>query len=163
MAPDRGPEPQAARPPRFIADAMLGRLATWLRILGYDVEYVRTEDTLLIERARETERIVLTRDTGIARRRGAPPHLLIQSDHVLEQLRQVIQVFHLTPADAAARRCPRCNVLLEPRAKADVFGRVPDFVWSSQDGFWGCPVCDRLYWAGSHQRRMNETIRALMA
>lgn len=149
--------------PRFVADAMLGRLATWLRILGYDAEYTRDEDTALIERARATGRIVLTRDTGLVRRRDLPPHLLVRGDHVSEQLRQVVQAYHLTPAGPSARRCPRCNAVVEPRTKAEVFGRVPEFVWSSQDAFWGCPACGRLYWAGSHWRHMDNTIRALLA
>jgi uncharacterized protein len=149
--------------PRFVADTMLGRLATWLRILGYDAEYARGEDTALIERARETGRTLLTRDTGLVRRRDVPPHLLVHSDHVSDQLRQVIQTFDLTPAGPSARRCPRCNTAVEPCTKAEVFGRVPEFVWSSQDAFWGCPVCGRLYWAGSHWRRMDDTIRALRA
>jgi hypothetical protein len=141
---------------------MLGRLATWLRILGYDVEYARGEDAALIERAQETGRILLTRDTGMLRRRALPPHLFVRSDHVLEQLRQVIQHFHLTPMEPSARRCPRCNVPVEPRTKSEVLGRVPEFVWSTQEAFWGCPTCGRVYWAGSHWRRMRERIRALM-
>jgi uncharacterized protein len=149
--------------PRFVADTMLGRLATWLRILGYDAEYARGEDTALIERARETGRILLTRDTGLARRRDVPPHLLVRSDHVSEQLRQVMETFHLTPAGPSARRCPRCNAAVEPRTKAEAFGRVPEFVWSSQDAFWGCPACGRLYWAGTHWRHMVDTIRALVS
>jgi len=163
MEPSLRPDGQSGGSPRFVADAMLGRLATWLRILGYDVDYVRVEDAALIERARETGRILLTRDTGLVRRRDLPPHLLVHSDHVAEQLRQVIRTFHLAPADPSARRCPRCNALVEPRTKAEVFGRVPEFVWSHQDAFWGCPACGRLYWAGSHRRRMDDTIRALMA
>jgi len=157
------PDGQSGGPPRFVADAMLGRLATWLRILGYDVEYVRVEDTALIERARETGRILLTRDTGLVRRRALPPHLFVRSDRVSEQLRQVIQAFHLTPAEPSARRCPRCNAVVEPRTKTEVLGRVPEFVWNHQDSFWGCPACGRLYWAGSHRRRMDDTIRSLVA
>jgi uncharacterized protein len=161
MEPSLRPDVQPGGSPRFVVDTMLGRLTTWLRILGYDAEYVRGEDAALIERARETGRILLTRDTGLVRRRGLPPHLLVRSDHVAEQLRQVIQTFHLTPTGPLARRCPRCNVVVEPRTKAEVFGRVPEFVWSHQDTFWGCPACGRLFWAGSHRRRMDEAIRAL--
>lgn len=85
-------------PPRFLADAMLGRLATWLRILGYDAEYSRAKDDVLLCRAREEGRILLTRDSGLLRRRSAgvrnpadqpPPNLLVHSDHVMEQVRQV--------------------------------------------------------------------------
>lgn len=149
--------------PRFLADAMLGRLATWLRILGYDAEYSRGSDASLVERARRESRILLTRDTGLLRRRGLPPHLFVRSDHVSEQLRQVVGAFDLTPASPSGRRCPRCNTAVEPRTKAEVSGRVPDFVWSRQESFWGCPTCGRVYWAGSHWRRMDETIRSLSA
>ncbi len=163
MEPSLRPTGQPGGSPRFVADTMLGRLATWLRILGYDAEYARGEDAALVQRARETGRILLTRDSGLLRRRGLPPHLFVHSDHVSEQLRQVIQAFHLTPAGPRAARCPRCNAVVEPRTKAEVFGRVPEFVWSHQDAFWGCPACGRLYWAGSHRRRMDDAIRALMA
>ena len=162
MEPSLRPDAEPDGSPRFVADTMLGRLATWLRILGYDAEYARGEDAALIQRARETGRILLTRDAGLLRRRGLPPHLLVRSDHVSEQLRQVIQVFHLMPTGPRAMRCPRCNAAVEPRTKTEVFGRVPEFVWSHQDAFWGCPACGRLYWAGSHWRCMDEAIRALM-
>jgi uncharacterized protein with PIN domain len=148
--------------PRFLADTMLGRLATWLRILGYDAEYFRGADADLIARARGDGRILLTRDTGIVRRRDVPPHLFIRDDRVMEQLRQVISACQLPPAPTAPRRCPRCNVLLEPRTKAEAAGRVPEFVWSRHDVFQGCPTCGRIYWAGSHRQRMDETIRALL-
>jgi uncharacterized protein with PIN domain len=147
--------------PRFLADAMLGRLATWLRIVGYDAEYFPGEDAALLRRAWRDGRILLTRDTRLLRRRRLPPHLLIQSDHVAEQLRQVVQALHLELPEGGGRRCLRCNVLLEPRAKAEVEGRVPDFVWGHHDDFWGCPRCRRIYWAGSHRQRMDEAIQAL--
>ncbi len=149
-------------PPRFLVDTMLGRLATWLRILGYDAEYFRGEDTALVTRARETGRILLTRDGGVIRRRRLPPHLFILSDHVSEQLRQIVRAFQLTPGDPPRRRCPRCNAVVEPRSKAEVAGRVPEFVWSQHETFWACPSCGRVYWAGSHRRRMEEAIRAII-
>ena len=154
---------ESGGPPRFIADAMLGRLATWLRILGYDAEYFRGDDAALICRARETGRILLTRDGGLTRRRRLPPHLFVLSDHVSEQLRQVVHAFQLTADDPPHRRCPRCNTVLEQRTKAAVAGLVPEFVWSQQESFWGCPGCGRVYWAGSHRRRMDEVIRAAIA
>ncbi len=160
--------------PRFLADGMLGRLARWLRILGYDAEYFPGEDAELIRRARREGRILLTRDSRLLRRGlgGArpvpgretdplPPHLFIESDRVMEQLRQVVGALHLTPARPPARRCSCCNALLEPRDRAEVVGQVPDFVWSHQPAFWACPRCRRIYWAGTHRQRMEEVIRAL--
>ena len=145
-------------PPKFLADAMLGRLATWLRILGYDAEYFRGEDERLIVRARAEGRIVLTRDQATVRRRGGLRHVFVQSDHVTEQVRQVIATLGLPPG-APTRRCLRCNTVLMARAKADVLGRVPEYVWSHHDMFWGCPACGRIYWTGSHQRRMDAAVR----
>lgn len=152
---------EVGAPPRFLVDAMLGRLATWLRILGYDAEYCRADDDLQIRRAHEGSRIFLTRDTGLLRRRDLPPHLFIESDHVMLQVRQVVRSLGLDLDTPPTHRCARCNVVLEPREKTDVVGRVPEFVWSYHDAFWGCPTCGRIYWAGSHRRRMDEAIRSL--
>jgi methionyl-tRNA formyltransferase len=147
---------------RFLADAMLGRLATWLRVLGYDAEYDRREDAVLVERARREHRILLTRDTRLLRRRDLPGHLFIRSDRVRDQLRELLVALDL-PVRGGGRRCLRCNVALEARAREAVRGRVPDFVWASQQVFWGCPRCGRIYWAGTHRQRMDEAIRALSA
>ncbi len=146
--------------PRFLADAMLGRLATWLRILGYDAEYDRSEDRRLVERARREERLLLTRDTGLLRRRDLPRHLFVRSDAVREQLREVMTGLGLRPR-TDGHRCLRCNVPLEARARAEVEGRVPDFVHASQEHFWSCPRCGRVYWAGTHRRHMEETLEEL--
>ncbi|HTX52070.1 MAG TPA: Mut7-C RNAse domain-containing protein [Candidatus Baltobacteraceae bacterium] len=153
------PTEDCAVPPTFIADAMLGRLATWLRILGYDTEYFRGDDAALLVRARSEGRIVLTRDRALVGRRQAPPHLFIESDHVAAQVRQVIAALCLRPG-APTRRCLRCNAILIARQKADVMGRVPEYVWSHHEAFWACPYCERIYWAGSHRRRMDDTVRA---
>ncbi len=149
------------REPRFLADAMLGRLATWLRILGYDTEYDRSEDGRLVERARREERVLLTRDTGLLRRRDLPRHLFVRSDAVREQLREVMVALGLHPR-MDGRRCLRCNVPLEVRSRAEVEGRVPEFVHASQERFWGCPRCGRIYWAGTHRRHMEEAVREIL-
>jgi uncharacterized protein len=151
----------AREAPRFLADAMLGRLATWLRVLGHDAEYFRGEDEDLIRRAMREGRVLLTRDTRLLQRRQLPPHLYIQSDHVRDQLRQVVVTLGLDPGVPLGNRCLRCNVILEPRTKPEVLGLVPEFVWSHHQEFWCCPHCRRVYWAGSHRRRMQEAIKAL--
>jgi len=160
---DGSPRPSAGggEAPRFLADAMLGRLARWLRILGYDVEYSPGEDDDLLHQARREGRILLTRDTRLVRRQRLPVHLFIQSDHVMEQLRQVVASLRLDPAAPPSRRCIRCNAILESRSKDEVLGRVPEFVWSRHEAFWGCPRCRRIYWAGTHRQRMEEAIRTL--
>lgn len=163
MRMDSGPRLSAGggEAPRFLADAMLGRLARWLRILGYDAEYSAGEDDDLVRQARGEGRVLLTRDTRLLRRQPLPLHLFIQSDHLMEQLRQVIAALRLDPATPPSRRCIRCNAVLEQRSKDEVLGRVPEFVWSRHSAFWGCPRCGRIYWAGTHRQRMEEAIRAL--
>ena len=148
-------------PPRFLADAMLGRLARWLRILGYDAEHFPGEDDDLLRRARRESRVLLTRDSRLLQQQTLPPHLFIESDRVMEQLRQVIAALRLDPALPPAHRCSCCNVMLEPRDKAEVAGLVPEFVWSQQQAFWTCPRCRRIYWAGTHRQHMEEAIKAL--
>ncbi len=148
-------------PPRFLADAMLGRLARWLRMLGYDTVYDPGEDQVLLERAWREGRLFLTRDTRLLRRRRLPPHLFIQSDQVTTQVRQVLSALGLPRTAGPTRRCLRCNGVLEPRRKDEVVGLVPEFVWSEHQAFWRCPDCARIYWPGTHRQRMEEAIRAL--
>ncbi len=150
-------------PPRFLADAMLGRLATWLRILGYDTEYFRGEDDALLHQAWRDGRMLLTRDTRLLRRGHLPPHLFIASDHVREQVRQVVETLGLDPGVPPARRCLRCNTVLEPSSKAAVEGLVPEFIWEHHDAFWTCVRCGRIYWPGTHRLRMDEVIQSLWA
>lgn len=153
----------AAGAPRFLADAMLGRLATWLRVLGYDAEYDGAGDAALVARARAEDRILLTRDTGLLRRRDLPRHFFVRSDAVRAQLCEVLTGLRLPAQPAAEPRCLRCNVRLDPRSRSEVEGRVPDFVWASHVRFWGCARCGRVYWPGTHRQHMAETIRSLAA
>ena len=165
----RSPREDSAAP-RFLADAMLGRLARWLRLLGYDAVYFPGEDDDVLRQARREGRVLLTRDTRLLQRRSAgvrsptdslPPHLFIESDRVMEQLRQVVAALGLNPTAPPAHRCSCCNAVLEPRDRTQVEGLVPEFVLSHSEAFQACPHCQRIYWAGSHQRRMKEAIKAL--
>lgn len=148
--------------PGFLADAMLGRLATWLRLLGYDAAYRRNVEPEPVERCRRESRILLTRNTRLLSRRDLPRHLRIESDRVQEQLHQVIRAFGLEPTASRRWRCARCNVPVLPQGRAEMVGQVPEFVWSRHEAFWACPVCQRIYWAGSHQRRVAEAVRSLL-
>ncbi len=149
--------------PAFIVDAMLGRLARWLRILGFDTWYFRhISDRELVHLHLETGRILLTRDTGLVRRRGIGRHLLVGSDAWEEQLREVVEAFHLEVApDRVLRRCLLCNRPLRPLGREEVAGRVPDYVAAREEAFRGCDACGRIYWRGTHRRRMAEVIERL--
>ena len=148
---------QPAAEPRFVADAMLGRLARWLRVLGYDTLYdVSWSDDELVRRARAENRVLLTRDVALSRRRGLRT-LFVNSDHVEEQLRQVASELGLE-AERAFSRCPVCNETLEAVPKSWAWGYVPPYTFCTQPEFRLCPECNRFYWRGTHWERMREAL-----
>jgi uncharacterized protein with PIN domain len=144
----------------FLVDGMLGRLARWLRILGYDAEYhPGLEDRELARIARAEDRILLTRDTELARRKGFRS-LLVESQELEEQLRQVVAELGLRPWRRPAR-CTLCNAPLEEATPDEVRDLVPPYVGRTQTRFTRCPACRRVYWPGTHWRRMVETLQSL--
>ena len=142
---------------RLVADAMLGRLAKWLRVLGYDTLYWRGDDAGLVRLAVAESRILLTRDTRLPPRVPPGASLFIESDHYGEQLRQAIQRLGMPPQ--RGRRCPCCNLPLAHADKAALRGLVPEFVWHRHDRFARCLGCHRIYWQGTHYARMLETLQ----
>jgi uncharacterized protein with PIN domain len=151
------------RPPCFMADAMLGRLARWLRILGFDTAYeAHIDDRDLVRRAVEQRRIILTRD------RRLPDEWRISGVHVLAaerpmaQLREIEAVFAIGRDARPFTRCSRCNTGLEAAAADDVRGEIPARVLLDHDRFRRCPRCRRVYWNGSHVDRIRRALgRAL--
>lgn len=147
---------------KFAADAMLGKLAKWLRLLGYDVFYSpEVDDDTLVEIALREGRILLTRDTHLLRRRQLPPYLLILSDNWEEQLVQAVLKFNLNMDSHRMTRCVECNVPLETVSKDEVRYDVPRYVYRTHEHFARCPQCGKVYWAGSHYQRANDTIERL--
>jgi len=146
---------------RLVTDAMLGRLAKWLRVLGFDTLYWRGDDAGLVRLALAENRLLLTRDTRLPPRLPPGRTLLIESDHYDEQLRQVIGRLGRPPH--SGHRCLRCNLLLETTDKAELRGRVPEFVWYRHERFARCPGCLRIYWEGTHFQRMIEVVQRLCA
>jgi uncharacterized protein len=139
---------------------MVGKLARWLRVLGIDVEYSNTyEDDAIIRIAGEENRVILTRDTGLASRRSAVRVVLIQSDDYMQQIDQVVREFHLTNFEIFTR-CLECNVVLTPVSKENVFDRVPPYVYLTQQRFAVCPSCNRVFWHGTHADQMLKRIRS---
>lgn len=145
---------------RFLADSMLGTLAKWLRVLGYDTAYqAQLDDNQLVRLARSEGRILLTRDTGFLKRKGLR-FLLIESEVLEEQLEQVLQAFGLH-VDNPFSRCPVCNTVLEDVPKYEAWGQVPPFVFHTQERFRLCPECNRFYWRGTHWQRMFDRMERL--
>jgi hypothetical protein len=145
---------------RFLADCMLGRLAKWLRILGYDTHYRRMPSG---ESARAPDggedRRLLTRREAL---KGRPGVVFIRSDHVGEQLRQMAEEGWIRPdPERTFRRCPVCNNPLEEVDLESTRERVPDYVFHRHaPDFRRCPACGRHYWHGSHRERMRAQLEA---
>ncbi len=144
---------------KFIADKMLGRLAKWLRILGYDTSYFNGEkrSDLIIWSLRE-ERIILSRDSHLGKRQGFG-RLILESDMVEEQLKKVIEYFSLRiDTSKIFTRCVICNHLLEKILKSEVKDKVPSYVFETQDKFMSCRRCQKIYWQGTHWDKVKKIV-----
>ncbi|MCE4625135.1 MAG: Mut7-C RNAse domain-containing protein [Desulfurococcales archaeon] len=143
----------------FIVDTMLGDVAKWLRLLGYDTLYSRTyTDNQILEIARRTGRIIVTRDRNLywrARRRGLRA-ILVTGDTLVERLAEVAYYagIRLKP-DPARSRCPECNAPLKQVSKEMVKDRVPPKSYEAYDKFYVCPRCGRVYWEGGHWKNIR--------
>jgi len=145
---------------KLVADAMLGRLAKWLRILGHDTIYsAQLQDQELVRLARAEDRLLLTRDRELTKRKGLRS-LLIESDRLDEQLGQLLRDLALD-VESPSPRCARCNTTLEALERKEAKGRVPPYVFRRHKEFTLCPRCDRVYWRGTHWQRMRERIQEI--
>ncbi len=149
--------------PKFFADSMLGKLARWMRTLGFDVEYEKDiDDSGLVDRAVREGRIILTRDTLlIKRRRIKGMYFFIESDSIGEQLRQVGVIYGIR-FEQFLTRCLRCNSLLAEALKSAIEDKVPPYVYNTQEKFTRCPRCGRIYWAGTHREKMLRELSSLL-
>ena len=140
---------------------MLGRLALWMRVAGYDVSYESAiEDSSLVKMALKEGRVILTRDTLLVKRKALRGrYFFVKYDLVFEQLRQVVSEFGIDK-ERRFTRCVRCNALLEDAPKESVKEKVPSYVYSTQESFSICPSCKRIYWAGTHRQEMEKVLEA---
>lgn len=146
------------KPPRFVADAHLGRLARYLRFLGFDtLQRNAWDDGELVALARAGQRIVLTRDRALLMRRDVERGCWLRATEPLAQLREVGARYALdaTPACLREPRCLLCNTPLVAVQPSTAAVGVPPQVRAHHDAFWRCPSCARLYWRGSHWQRMR--------
>jgi uncharacterized protein with PIN domain len=143
---------------RFEAERTLGKLAKWLRLLGFDTRC--ESETGRDENGRE--RILLTRTRRRWQRSGQRRCLLIEADSPFEQLREVIRALSIEPGDIQPfSRCIVCNTPIAAVEKSAVRDRVPDYVWETQEVFRQCRSCLRVYWSGTHTERSRRCIAGL--
>lgn len=148
---------------RFVVDCMLGKLAKWLKIMGFDaVFFNRIEDDELLGVAENENRVLLTRDTGLMERSSHLKALFIEHEDWRKQLAQVVSVFNLRKQCEPYSRCIECNRALKKIPKEKARNLVTPFVYDTVQEFALCPQCGRVYWKGTHHLDMDFTIEELL-
>jgi len=164
ITPELRVRPQPLREPKFLLDVHLGRLAAYLRMFGFDAEYRNSaDDTQLAGAAAEQNRILLTRDRGLLMHAAVTHGYWLRETDSRRQAAEVVRRFDLSRSLKPFTRCMECNEVLRPAAQATVRERVPPSVADAHQEFRECLRCRRVYWEGSHHRRMRQWIDAIAA
>jgi uncharacterized protein len=156
--------PQPLREPKFVLDVHLGKLAGYLRMLGFDTVYDnRAGDAELVRISVEQGRILLTRDRGVLKHSAVTRGYWLRETDSRRQVEEVVGRFDLARSLRPLTRCMVCNQALNKISETEVEGRVPKKVLEWCNDFEECPGCRRVYWEGSHYRRMRLWIEQLSA
>ena len=154
--------PRPLRDPRFVADGHLGKLARHLRMAGFDTLWLNdSHDDAIVRISNAERRTILTRDKGMLRRADVERGYFVRATESEAQLAEVVRALQLEPLLAPFTRCRECNTLLEDVERDAVIGRLPDKVRGFYDRFKRCVGCDRVYWEGTHYRRMRAILDRL--
>jgi uncharacterized protein with PIN domain len=150
--------------PLFIADAMLGSLAKWLRILGFDTLYFKTiDDNEIVKIAKQEQRILLTRDTRLVKTKKIDCYILINSNNISGQLREVLSWIKDRGSEVKGNpRCAECNGELSTADKEFVANDVPEHVFLNFYSFFRCQSCGKVYWEGSHKKEIDAKIQEVL-
>jgi hypothetical protein len=146
----------------FAADGMLGNIAKWLRLAGYDTFYFNTRrKTEIISAARKEGRIILTCDRRIFEE-NSDISVLVESTGTVSQLGEIKKKLNMeVNPELFFTRCSLCNIILENKRKNDIMNLVPEHVCASRDEFKQCPSCKRIYWSGDHCKAIRDTLKEL--
>lgn len=146
---------------KFVCDDNLGRLARWLRTLGFDTVFHRNfSDSEVLTNALDEQRIIVTRDTRLAGRALAWELVLLSSSDPLEQLCELLKQRSIVIRTSDVfTRCPCCNIRLETIDKQAYAAEIPPYVYRTQSRFTRCTACARIFWRGTHVERMIEYLR----
>ena len=152
---------------KFIVDNNVGKLAKWLRMMGYDTLFFSgSDDSHMVTTALAEGRVILTRDTQIMRRRvvtdGRLKVILIRSDEPEQQMRQVVEALNLDCQFRLFTICLECNQPLVERSKQQVQELVPPYVFQTRSQYMECPTCHRIYWRGTHWQAMTKKLEKFM-
>ena len=149
--------------PRFVLDVHLGALARYLRLAGFDVIYEKKDpgDEWIAACSAKQDRILVTRDKGLLKRAIIRQAYWLRSTHPAQQMRELVQRYHLVPWFHPFKRCTHCNGLVQPVEKASIESRLPDHVRRHVAEFRQCSQCQHLYWKGSHYSKIENFLAGL--
>ena len=145
---------------KFICDFMLGKLAKYLRMCGYDTEFIKNiSDEKLLGISQKENRILLTRDKGLLLRKSVKNEtikmVLIKEDKIKKQIQQLKDELKIN-TNITLIRCINCNSVLNEIKKENVQNLVPIYVFKTQENFLFCPVCNKIFWNGTHAENMRK-------
>jgi len=149
--------------PRFVLDTHLGRLAGYLRMMGFDTLYRNDyADDQLAEISDVEGRILLTRDIGLLKRGRVCYGYFIRATNPKEQIVEIVQKYRLSHVVTPFRRCLKCNGELTSVEKSHILGQLPNTSAEQYDEFRQCDDCGQVYWKGTHYEKMCEFLDGLM-
>ena len=151
---------------KFVVDNNVGKLARWLRLIGYDtLLFQKKNDSQMIKTALNEDRVVLTKDSQFIRRRlvtsGRLKAIHIKQDDPKIQVQEVVQALNLNYHFKPFSLCLECNQELIAREKEEVEKRVPTHVFETQTQYTECLTCHRIYWRGTHWQAMVKKLQEL--
>ncbi len=151
---------------KFIADSNVGKLARWLRMIGYDtLLFKEKDDKRMIQIALKEGRVILTKDTQIMKRRlitnSKLKAIFIKHDDPKAQLQQTVKALNLDYHFRPFSLCLECNQALMPRSKDEMQSLVPSYVFKTRKQYTECPSCHRIYWQGTHWQAMVKELENL--
>ena len=155
--------PKPLRNPKFVVDVNLGRLARYLRLLGFDTLYRNDfDDKDLVKISSQQKRVLLTRDRNLLKHAAIIHGCFVHNTKPLKQVEDVMLRLDLANSATPFKRCIRCNGMLQPVEKSEIEDRLPPLTRKYYEVFWMCGECEQVYWKGAHYGRMMELVEGLL-
>ncbi|MGQ9618527.1 MAG: DUF5615 family PIN-like protein [Candidatus Aminicenantia bacterium] len=147
---------------KFLADCMLGKLCRWMRILGFDVLYMKGSDEEILKTAEREKRIILTKDSRMGHKKFMARIYFVKNENWKGQIKEVLEEFSLREKIKPFTRCPECNTPLKIVNRGRVRFLVPSFIYQKEDEFALCKKCEKIFWQGSHLKDMGKKIKDIL-